>query len=333
MTRARHATFSTAVLFGAICRLLDLDPDAVVAEAGLPDRIARSSGVLVTEDEFFALWDTIMRLGQRPDFVTFVGRGLANGASSPVFFALSCAPDLHTGFERFGRFKHVFGPLGMSVRMDATSMTVRLVPLRPEGELPASVVAPILTFLHEKALSCTASRLVPEAVYLPMPEADRVELSAVFGVSPVHGDPALVYALRDAKRRLVSENAPLWEAFEADLAMLADRSIRSSPIADRVRSCLIEAIGDGDPSIAYVCERLSKSRSGLLRELQAAGASFQDILTATRLTMALRYLRNSDLPIKQVANLLAYRDANAFHRAFKSWTGKTPKEARDAARQ
>jgi len=112
------------------------------------------------------------------------------------------------------------------------------------------------------------------------------------------------------------------------LSTLADRTAESTPIVDRVRACLVEAIGDGDPSIAHVCERLSKSRSGLLRELQAAGVSFQDILTDTRKTMALRYLRNSDLPIKQIANLLAYQDANAFHRAFKSWTGETLNGAR-----
>ena len=147
----------------------------VVVEAGLPARIASGHGVLITEDEFFAIWDTIVRLSPRPDFATFVGRGLANGAASPVFFAFSCAPDLQTGFERFARFKHVFGPLGMSVRTDASGMTIRLVPLRP----------------------------------------------------------------------------------------------------------------DGDPSIAYVCERLSKSRSGLMRELQAADVTFQGILNETRRTMAL----------------------------------------------
>jgi AraC-like DNA-binding protein len=330
LTNTPYATYSTAVLFGAVCRLLDLDPVDVVEEAGLPDRIASGHGVLISEDEFFTLWDTIVRLGQRRDFAAFVGRGLANGAASPVFFALSCAPDLQTGFERFGRFKHVFGPLGMSVRTDAASMTVRLVPLRAGGALPASVAAPILTFLHEKALSCTATRLVPDAVYLPMQDGPRVELTDVFGVTPLAGEPALVYAAKDAGRRLVSENAPLWEAFETDLSMLAARSSKSIPIAERVRACLIEAIGDGDPSIAYVCERLSKSRSGLLRELQAAEVSFQDMLTETRRSMALRYLRNSDLPIKQIANLLAYQDANAFHRAFKSWTGETPKGVRDA---
>ncbi|MEO0750215.1 MAG: helix-turn-helix domain-containing protein [Pseudomonadota bacterium] len=328
LTNTRNETFSTAVLFGAICRLLDLDPVEVVAEAGVAPRIATGHGVLVTEDEFYAIWSTILRLGKRPDFARFVGRGLANGATSPVFFALSCAPDLQTGFERFGRFKHVFGPLGLSVKTDAQSMTVKLVPLRPDKILPASVAGPILTFLHEKALSCTASRLVPQAVYMPMQDTDAAEMTDIFGVTPLDGEPVIIYGADDAKRRLVSENAQLWDAFEPDLRTLADRSAKSTPISDRVRACLIEAIGDGDPSIAYVCERLSKSRSGLLRELQMAGVSFHDILTETRRTLALRYLRNSDLPIKQIANLLAYQDVNAFHRAFKSWTGNTPNEVR-----
>lgn len=330
LTPAPFATFSTAVLFGAVCRLLDLDPAAVVAEAGLPDRVATSRGVLITEEQFFAIWDTIVRLGDRPDFTAFVGRGLANGAASPVFFALSCAPDLQTGFERFARFKHVFGPLGMSVRRADGAMHVRLVPLRADGPLPASVAAPILTFLHEKALSCTATRIVPEAVYLPMPDDARIALTDVFGVTPLQGDPAVIYAAKDSGRRLVSENAPLWSAFEADLSVLAARTSASTPIGDRVRACLIEAIGDGDPSIAYVCERLSKSRSTLLRELQAQNITFQTILTDTRHTLALRYLQNSDMPIKQIANLLAYRDPNAFHRAFKSWTGETPDKVRHA---
>ena len=330
MSSTSHATFSSSVLFGSICRLLDLEPMDVVVEAGLSARIASGHGVLITEDEFYALWDTIVRLCPRPDFAAFVGRGIANGATSPVFFALSCAPDLQTGFERFARFKHVFGPLGMSIRTDASGMTVRLLPLRPDGYLPASMTAPILTFLHEKGLSCTASPLVPVEVQMPMSGPARAKLADVFGVSPSEGEPALIYAAKDARRRLVSENAPLWEAFEADLSVLAARSGKSTPIKDRVRASLIEAIGDGDPSIAYVCERLSKSRSGLLRELRAADITFNDILTETRRTMALRYLHNSDLPIKQIANLLAYQDTNAFHRAFKSWTGETPNIVRQA---
>lgn len=330
MDTKRNATFSTTVLFGAICRLLNLEPSDVVVQAGLPERLATGHGNLINEEEFFLLWNTIVWLGQRPDFAAYVGRGLANGANSLVFFALSCAPDLQTGLERFARFKHVFGPLGMSVRNHDHDMHVRLVPLRPEGIIPNSVAGPILTFLHEKAQSCTARTLVPQAVHMPMPQDERIMLSDVFGVTPQEGEPLLVYAMADARCRLVSENAVLWASLEADLEALITAANTSTSIADRVRACLIEAISDGDPSIAFVCERMLKSRSSLLRDLQADGTSFNHLLIETRKSLALRYLRNSNMPIKQVASLLAYRDSNAFHRAFKNWTGLTPSAARGA---
>lgn len=324
MITPHHPAFSTAVLLGAICKLLDLDPVKVVAAAGLPARIVKGHGVLISEEEFFLLWDTIVRLGNRPDFTPFVGKALANGATSPVFFALSCAPNLQTGLERFARFKHVFGPLGMSVRLQDGALRVRLVPLRPDGAVPTSIAGPILTFLHEKARSCTARPLIPEAVHLPAGSDPMGDLGAVFGTATTEGEPQLVYSARDASCRLVSENVPLWAAMEADLMALVAVADKSIPLVDRVRSCLIEAISDGDPSIAFVCERLGKSRSSLLRDLQANGQTFQGLLEDTRKTLALRYLRNSSMPVKQVANLLAYRDPNAFYRAFKSWTGLTP---------
>lgn len=324
------ATYSTAILFGALCKLMELEPGTVVAAAGLPERIATGHGVQITADEFFLLWDTIIDMANRPGLATFIGRGMANGAVSPVFFAMSCAHDLQTGFERFARFKTVFGPVGMTVRKINARLHVGLVPVHPRSVIPASPATPILIFLHEKARSCTARPLVPEEVYLPMPSQEREALADLFGVAPQYGDARLVYSATDAKRPLVSENAALWEAFESDLNAQVIVSNKSVPILDRVRACLMEAITDRDPSIAYVCERLSRSRSGLLRELKADGTTFQGVLDDVRMTLALRYLKNSELPVKQVADLLAYRDANAFHRAFKVWTGKTPTDVRKA---
>lgn len=318
------ATYSTAILLGAVCKIVELDPNDVVIRAGLPERIATGHGVQITADEYFLLSDTIIDMAPQADLPTFVGRGLANSAVSPVFFALSCAKDLQTGFTRFARFKTLFGPMGMTVREVTARLHVGLVPVHPQTSVPASSATPVLIFLHEKARSCTARMLVPDEVYLPMSQAERDALADVFGVCPQHGEPMLVYSTIDAKRPLVSENAALWEAFEADLNAQMSLSNRSVPISERVRACLMEAIADKDPSIAYVCERLSRSRSGLLRDLKKDGTTFRRILDDTRKTLALRYLKNSDMPIKQVADMLAYRDTNAFYRAFKTWTGKTP---------
>ncbi len=328
MTHENTALYSTTILFGAVCKLMEMDPRDVVFDAGLPERVATGHGVRITEADFFKIWNTIVARSKRTDIETHIGRGLANGATSPIFFAMSCAPDLQTGLERFAKFKHVFGPMTMKVQSRKGRLHVAIRLLRRSEDFPACLAPGILLFLHEKACSSTARRLVPEQVFFQGAEGKRQELAAVFGVTPQVGDPEIVYAPADARLSLVSENANLWASVEPDLNLQLAQSNMAISMPERVRACLIEAISDGDPSIAYVCERLSKSRTGLLRELKACGVSFQDILTETRKTLALTYLRNSDMPVKQVASLLAYRDTNAFHRAFRLWTGQTPAQAR-----
>lgn len=322
------ALYSTAILFGAVCKVMEIDPLDVVRDAGLPERIATGHGVRIPASDFFKIWDRVVAGSKRTDFEIHMGRGLANGATHPIIFALSCAPDLSTGFARFAKFKQIFGPITLMVKNEKDGLRVGIRFLGRSGDLPACLAPVILVFLHEKACSCTARRLVPKQVTFPGSDDKRHELAELFGVMPQTGDPEIIYTPQDARLPLLSENTALWSSVEQDLNLQLAQANTPISMQERVRACLIEAIGDGDPSVAYVCERLSKSRTGLLRELQEEGVTFQDILTATRKSLAMRYLRNSDMPVKRVASLLAYRDTNAFHRAFRVWTGQTPAQVR-----
>ena len=64
------------------------------------------------------------------------------------------------------------------------------------------------------------------------------------------------------------------------------------------------------------------------RRLQDEGTSYREVLDDVREVMARKYLSESELPLLDVALLLGYSDATAFHRAFKRWTGVTPGEFR-----
>ncbi|WP_290883145.1 helix-turn-helix transcriptional regulator [Fischerella sp.] len=68
-----------------------------------------------------------------------------------------------------------------------------------------------------------------------------------------------------------------------------------------------------------------KDSRQLQRELQAEGTSYQQLLDETRKELALRHLQNLDTPIHDVAFLLGFSEPSAFHRAFKRWTGQTPR--------
>ena len=63
----------------------------------------------------------------------------------------------------------------------------------------------------------------------------------------------------------------------------------------------------------------------------AEGTTFQRTLNATRQSLALHYLAESDLSAGEISFLLGYEDTRSFYRAFHAWTGQTPQLARAAA--
>jgi AraC-like DNA-binding protein len=56
------------------------------------------------------------------------------------------------------------------------------------------------------------------------------------------------------------------------------------------------------------------------------------LLEDLRRRLGLRYVGNSDMQLAEIALLLGFSQAAAFHRAFRRWTGQTPLEYRRAAR-
>jgi AraC-like DNA-binding protein len=73
---------------------------------------------------------------------------------------------------------------------------------------------------------------------------------------------------------------------------------------------------------------LALSRRTLQRRLDDEGVSFSDLVSDVRRGLAELYLRESSLPIAEIAARLGYADPRAFQRAFREWHGTTPSEWR-----
>lgn len=320
--------YPTAIMLSAVCGLLCVDPKDAVARSGLSQEHLSATAGLVSARDYFRLWDAIVFLGDRPDLERCVGIGMANGPVDPIFLALSCAPDLRTGLDRIARYKHLLGPVRYAISDTSSGLGIRILAANLGYDMPVSHSIAQVIFLHQKAQTSVGAGLVPKSVSLPQSAKRTASLSDIFGIAPREGEPEIVYYQKDARRAFISVNTPLWEDFEADLSAQETLLNHDALASDRVRACLIEAISSGDPTINYVCRRLGIGRSTVLKQLQDEGTTFQSVLDSTRRNLALRYLQKSQLSLKQVAMMLAYRDTNAFHRAFKKWTGLTPNAAR-----
>ncbi|WP_295360741.1 helix-turn-helix domain-containing protein [uncultured Pseudoramibacter sp.] len=64
------------------------------------------------------------------------------------------------------------------------------------------------------------------------------------------------------------------------------------------------------------------SKRTLQRKLAEEHTTFQKQLNSTRETLALHYVKNTDMPAHDIAYLLGYAEVNSFLRAFSVWTGQ-----------
>jgi len=111
---------------------------------------------------------------------------------------------------------------------------------------------------------------------------------------------------------------------------LAQRRVRGSPFRIRVENSIVELLPHGHAKVENVAGKLHISAKKLARRLSAEGLTFSKVLRELRATLAHRYLADRDLSVSQIAWLLGYKEAAAFTNAFRGWTGKSPRAARDA---
>lgn len=80
-----------------------------------------------------------------------------------------------------------------------------------------------------------------------------------------------------------------------------------------------------------VARDLGLSRQTLYRRLRQEGVTFDQLLDRLRRRLALRMLGQEGLSVKDAAYRLGFADPAAFSRAFKRWTGESPRAYRSGA--
>lgn len=107
---------------------------------------------------------------------------------------------------------------------------------------------------------------------------------------------------------------------------------KAESLTEKVRDRLARELSGGNPGVEEIAKHLGMSSRTLGRKLEEEGTTFKELLDDLRRRMALRYVGAHDLGLSEIAFLLGFSQAPAFHRAFKRWTGRTPLEYRNARR-
>jgi AraC-like DNA-binding protein len=78
------------------------------------------------------------------------------------------------------------------------------------------------------------------------------------------------------------------------------------------------------PTLGQVADTMHLTSRTLIRKLQREGTTYKDVLEQLRRHYAERLLKDAGLNVADVAEILGYREAANFTRAFRRWYGTSP---------
>ena len=130
-------------------------------------------------------------------------------------------------------------------------------------------------------------------------------------------------------KRLYDRNHKLWMLLQERTRALknAERQLARHAVSQDVRQCLDDRL-NRDSDIASIAHALNLSVRTLGRLLTEEGTTFLKIKDEVRKKVALRLLRESPQSIESISVNVGFTSLTAFYRAFRSWTGVTPRAYR-----
>jgi AraC-like DNA-binding protein len=158
--------------------------------------------------------------------------------------------------------------------------------------------------------------------------AHRKEYEQVFRAPVAFGQPRNAMLLDPDWLELpIGVGSPYAGAvFEAHASALLSQLEPASPYRRAVEESVRTRLGSGVVTMRYIARQLGVSRQTLYRQLRLERTTFEEILDGVRRQIATQLLREG-ISIGETAHRLGFSDRSAFSRAFKRWTGRSPRSA------
>ena len=161
----------------------------------------------------------------------------------------------------------------------------------------------------------------------------RAEYDRIFGVPLVFSSNmnAILFGQELLSVRLPQPSRYVSSLLTERAEALLEKLENSKSTRGRVESLLIPILHTGEARMETIARNLALSRQTLFRKLKAEGVTFEQVLDELRHKLALEYLNGKNVSVNEIAYQLGFSDPAAFSRAFKRWTGASPRTMKAAS--
>lgn len=324
-------------------RAKDIDPGPILATLGLPD----SDGD--AQAETAAIWVPAQRLTEAlhlaaglcgdPDVALHIGQQVRPANMGALGYMLISCDHLQEGLAMYERLQSlVCTQIRVEHRLTGEWLETALQPL---GEIPRDTLLWTFTMTTRLAFArwILGRQLVPDQLKLPCPAPANPQALRDYVGGPVvfeadvagervpatwlnlpnpHADPGLHRVMRAMTQQQWSRQS---RSIDQLLGMLRHR------IAQQLQSGELPLLDKLAPEVE---DAMGLSPRQLQRRLAEQSLNFKDLVEAVRREQVLHELKNTPLPIIDIARRAAYAEVSSLHRAVRRWTGQTPLAVRQS---
>ena len=323
--------------FPEVVTRLGGDPNSLLAKAQIDPAILRNRHAVVPYRSVVHLLERAAQELNCPDFGMRLA--VAQGALKvlgPLEFAMRNSRTLREAFHYFAKHRHVYSTA--SHADFAPSPLPGTVALRVQvllARLPAhaQTVERTVLLCHLAALEITHGQVRSREVWLTHePLSPLATYRDYFGAEVRFGQEmnALIFADSDADLLIPNVDTQL---YELTTDFIANRfPSPDAVLSTRVRTIVERLLLEGDCTNSGVGSMLGMHPRTLQRRLRAEGESFESIKDGVRRDLALKYLKQSTIPLIRVAKLLGYSETSALSRSCYRWFAASPRQLRGSAK-
>lgn len=313
---------------------LKIDAGAVFRSAGVDPLIMESPDTRISLDTYLAVENAAIRVTNDTYFGLHIGEFSEVDNWSILGFMMMNCRTLGEAFEKSGRYSAIIGNL-IHGRVQIGFRKIKMILMTPKyvPELPRHCFEAAFSGGVRLMRSLSGKPLSPLEVGFSYPLPESIdEYRRIFGCPVLFGrkHTYMTLDMSLAKVPVPLPNAAMLEHFENYAKEYLSELEGADKTTRMVTREILSRLDQKKVNIGSIAADLSMSVRTLQNRLKSEGTVFSELLDETRRRLAEKYLREN-FTVEDITYLLGFAETSVFRKAFKKWSGMTPKEFREAS--
>jgi AraC-like DNA-binding protein len=311
---------------------LQVDVDTFLYSLGVEPARVKSPDAPVPIETYLLIQDEAAVFVNDSYFGLHMGEFAKAGSWSILGYMMMNCKDVGEAFEKSVRYARIIGNL-IEARLERKStkskITFFTAPHAPE--MSRHCFDTIFSSSVRMMRNFTGVNIQPLDVTFSYPEPKaRSEYERIFHCPLLFDQKENSFTIDTSilDTPILMANPGLLEYFEKYAQDFLAEMESQNEYTRIVTRIILACLDDEALSIEKVAREMAISVRTLQKRLEEEGVIFSDLLKDVRQRLAQKYLREN-YSVEQITYLLGFSEPSVFRKAFKKWSGVTPREYRE----